>query len=40
VAFADRIRFQGRRTGRDIPGRQVRHARAARVRGDARRRYR
>src|SRR5436309_16049076 len=30
VAFADRIRFQGRRTGRDIPGRQVRRARAAR----------
>jgi bifunctional non-homologous end joining protein LigD len=32
VAFADRIRFQGRRMGRDIPGRQVRRARAARVR--------
>jgi hypothetical protein len=30
VAFADRIRFQGRRMGRDIPGRQVRRARAAR----------
>jgi len=30
VAFADRIRFQGRRMGRDIAGRQVRRARAAR----------
>ena len=30
MAFADRIRFQGRRTGRDIAGRQVGRARAAR----------
>jgi hypothetical protein len=30
VAFADRIRFQGRRMGRDIAGRQVGRARAAR----------
>ncbi len=30
VAFADPIRFRARRTGRDIPGRQVRRARAAR----------
>ena len=27
VAFADLIRFQGRRMGRDIPGRKVRRAR-------------
>jgi hypothetical protein len=27
--LADRIRFQGRRMGRDIAGRQVRRARAA-----------
>jgi hypothetical protein len=30
VAFADPIRFRARRMGRDIPGRQVRRARAAR----------
>ena len=30
AAFADPIRFRARRTGRDIAGRQVRRARAAR----------